>query len=371
MMGTATPDSRSPTVADRLEGARRRGFVGRAAELELFRAALEAPEPPFSVLWIFGPGGVGKTTLLGALAAAARAAGREPVLVDMRAVEPSPPAFLRWRDPAVYRQVHYHVRADVVERLKTTAGRERERAFADLMFLHRGNPVAQAFWDWDTLGEVYADGVAAGDHDAIVALVELHEGRESAAIAAHWLARRSQDFAAFRGRGSEPVGFMAQLALHAASEDELAADAGARALWAHAQRHGEEVLAGRFLIDRDAYQAPSRSLNVVTMLSTQTWLTRSRLSWYYIVFADPDAAAPMMAHIGFERARDADFEVRRTPLRRLRPRLAPRERGRVARRDGAARARRRAGSRRRPRRAAGALPGRVRRRGPARAALAP
>src|SRR5829696_10235997 len=81
------------TVADRLRGARRRGFVGRAAELELFRSSLEAPEPPFSVLWICGPGGVGKTTLLGALAEAARSAGREPALVDLRSVDPSPRGF--------------------------------------------------------------------------------------------------------------------------------------------------------------------------------------------------------------------------------------------------------------------------------------
>ena len=93
----AAQDSTSPpagsTVADRLRGARSRGFVGRAAELELFRFALEAPEPPFSVLWISGPGGVGKTTLLGVLADAARLVRREPVLLDLRAIEPSPPAF--------------------------------------------------------------------------------------------------------------------------------------------------------------------------------------------------------------------------------------------------------------------------------------
>ena len=88
------------TVADRLRGARRRGFVGRAAELELFRTALEAPEPPFSVLWIYGPGGVGKTTLLGALADAARAAGRDPVALDLRGIEPSPPAFTAELAPA-------------------------------------------------------------------------------------------------------------------------------------------------------------------------------------------------------------------------------------------------------------------------------
>ena len=510
------------TVADRLRGARRRGFVGRVAELELFRSALEAAEPPFSVLWICGPGGVGKTTLLGALAGAARAAGREPALVDLRSADPSPPGFaaelgraarparpvllldtfetagaredwlreeflpalpagalvvvasrarpgdawradpgwrallrvvslrnldrrdarallrvagvagdlhepildlthghplalallldvlaqqpdaaphelgdvpdvvgrlvasfvagapsprhrlavelsahartttagalraalgeehgdalfewlrglsfmecgahglfphdlarevidadLRWRDPAGYVQVHEHVRADVVERLLGTEGREQQRALADLMFLHRNNPVVLPFWDWESLGEVYADAVRPADHAAIAAMVERHEGPESAAIAARWLAHRPEWFAVFRGRGPEPIGFLVQLALHAATDEELAGDPGARAMWEHAQRHGrprpgEEVLAGRFFMDREAYQAPSRSFNVVTMLSTREWLVRTRLSWYYIAFAAPDAVAPMMAHIDFERAPDADFEV--------------------------------------------------------------
>src|SRR5690349_9114088 len=58
----------APTVADRLKSARRRRFVGRAAELELLQGALAAAEPPFSVLWVHGPGGVGKTALLGEFA---------------------------------------------------------------------------------------------------------------------------------------------------------------------------------------------------------------------------------------------------------------------------------------------------------------
>ena len=521
MTGIAAQDA---TVADRLRGARRRGFVGRAAELELFGAALEAPEPPFSVLWICGPGGVGKTTLLAALAEAARAAGRAPVLFDLRGIEPSPPAFtaelarasgldadrpvllldtfetagaledwlreelvpglpagalvviagrarpadawrrdpgwrellrvvslrnldparraraaprrrrrgraarvgaradarpsaralaaarrprparrraararrrtgprrtarrelprrrvpsprhrlalevaahahfttaavlraaigdeqgdelfawlrglsfvdcgphgliphdlardvidadLRWRDPSAYARVHALVRADVVERLERTEGRELQRALGDLMFLHRGNPAAPAFWDWKSLGEVYADTARPADAEPIVAMVERHEGAESAAIARHWLERRPDGFAAFRGRGAEPVGFLAQLPLHATGEEERAGDPGARAMWAHAQRHGaprpgDEVLACRFAMDRDAYQSPSRSFNVVTMRSTQEWLKRPRLAWYYIAFADPDAMAPLMAYIGFRRAPDADFDV--------------------------------------------------------------
>jgi hypothetical protein len=524
MTELATQAPHAPTVADRLRGARRRGFVGRVAELELFRFALEAHEPPFSVLWICGPGGIGKTTLLAALADSARELGRDPVQLDMRAIEPSPPAFaaelgralherepsvllldtfeaaagledwlreqfvpglpagalvvvagrgrpgagwredpawrellrvvslrnlepddarallcragvaeelhswvlelthghplalsllldvlaqrgaddaplelaavadvvgqlvacflsgvpsaqhrlalelaaharfttagilraalgeddgeelfawlrglsfvecgqhglfphdlarevidadLRWRDPAAYARVHHCVRCDVVERLTTTAGREHQRALADLMFLHRGNPAAPAIWDWKSLGEVYADALRADDRAAILTMVERHEGSESAAIAARWLQRQPQAFAPFRGRGPEPVGFVAQLALHAASAEDIAHDPGAQAMWAHAQRHApprpdDEVLAARFAMDRDAYQAPSRSFNVVTIRTTQDWLKRPRLSWYYIAFADPDRVAPLMAYIDFHRVPEADFEV--------------------------------------------------------------
>jgi hypothetical protein len=86
--------SRPGTVADRLRQARSRRFVGRVGELELFRAALAAPEPPFTVLHVHGPGGVGKTTLLQAFAEAAVGAGRVAVALDGRELEPSPPGFL-------------------------------------------------------------------------------------------------------------------------------------------------------------------------------------------------------------------------------------------------------------------------------------
>jgi hypothetical protein len=538
MFPSARPNLHEPppasTVADRLKRARQRRFVGRAAELELFLGALAAPEPPFSVLWIYGPGGVGKTTLLTALAEGAADAGVGAVSLDLRAIEPSPPAFmaelgrarglpgeaalaggepvvllldtfeaavgledwlreqfvptlpacalvvvagrtgpgeawrrdagwgdllrvvslrnlgpdegrallrgvgvaeerqawmlelshghplalsllvdvlsqrqamseagplelgaapdvvgklvecfladvpsprhrlalecvaharlttaglmvdvfgeheggelfswlrglsfiesgpfgmfphdlaravidadLRWRDPAAYRDLHVRVRRHVVARIWGSEGRERWRAIADLIFLHRSNPAAAALWDWKSLGEVYADPLRDGDTEAIRLLVERYEGAESAAIAKHWLERQPAGFYVFRGRGSELLGFAAHIALHEAGEADLARDPAATAVWAHAQRHApprpeDEVLIARFLVDRDAYQAPSRSFNVVTMRSMQEWLGRRRLSWYYIVAADPEAMAPLMDYIHFHRAVDADFEV--------------------------------------------------------------
>ncbi|REE99391.1 AAA ATPase-like protein [Thermomonospora umbrina] len=75
------------TIGDRLYRARRRRFVGRDAELKTFRRALEAEVPPFAVMFVHGPGGVGKTALLNAMAALAREAGHATVLLDTRSVD--------------------------------------------------------------------------------------------------------------------------------------------------------------------------------------------------------------------------------------------------------------------------------------------
>lgn len=51
-------------LSERLNLARQRQFVGRQQECSFFQSVLRSPELPFAVLHIFGPGGVGKTTLL-------------------------------------------------------------------------------------------------------------------------------------------------------------------------------------------------------------------------------------------------------------------------------------------------------------------
>lgn len=81
-------------LADRLNKAREQRFVGRGDELALFEVALAAPEPPFCVLHLFGPGGVGKTALLRQYAAYCERAGIPACYIDGRNVEPAPEAFL-------------------------------------------------------------------------------------------------------------------------------------------------------------------------------------------------------------------------------------------------------------------------------------
>ncbi len=113
---------------------------------------------------------------------------------------------------------------------------------------------------------------ATTDRAAVLAMVERHEGAESAAIAAHWLERQPQRVRALRGKGAEPLGVLAQLALHEASATDLERDPGARAdvgarpgATAPATARARRCCMGRFVVDRDAYQAPSPRFNVVTM----------------------------------------------------------------------------------------------------------
>lgn len=81
-------------LAQRLEAARRQRFVGRTPELEQFQVALAAAELPFYVLHLYGPGGVGKTTLLRQFSFAAREANVAVVYLDARNIDPAPELFL-------------------------------------------------------------------------------------------------------------------------------------------------------------------------------------------------------------------------------------------------------------------------------------
>lgn len=90
---TAGCGEATTSLGQRLKQTRERFFVGRSAELALLRQALEHAPEPFSVLYLHGPGGIGKSTLLRYFGDEATAAGRRVVHVDGRLVSPSPARF--------------------------------------------------------------------------------------------------------------------------------------------------------------------------------------------------------------------------------------------------------------------------------------
>jgi hypothetical protein len=81
-------------LGDVIEDRRWHGFVGRAPESAAFDDAL-AGRSGRRVLFVHGPGGVGKTTLLLHLRSRAHRAGRPAVYLDGRDIEPSPDGLLQ------------------------------------------------------------------------------------------------------------------------------------------------------------------------------------------------------------------------------------------------------------------------------------
>lgn len=84
----------SSGLAGRLSKERHRRFVGRVAERDLFRSAISTDELPFNVLYVFGPGGVGKTTLLREFAYICEQADTLVCYMDARNLDPTPDAFM-------------------------------------------------------------------------------------------------------------------------------------------------------------------------------------------------------------------------------------------------------------------------------------
>ncbi|MFE1956677.1 hypothetical protein [Streptomyces sp. NPDC059479] len=83
----------SPSLGQRLSHARERGFVGRAQELDLFGSALDGKPDSFAVLFVHGPGGIGRSSLLRRFAGLARSAGRTLTRIDGRSLGLSPESF--------------------------------------------------------------------------------------------------------------------------------------------------------------------------------------------------------------------------------------------------------------------------------------
>ncbi|WP_067462164.1 ATP-binding protein [Actinomadura macra] len=78
-------------LADRLATARRRGFVGRRDELARFQGLLADQDAP-RVVFVHGPGGVGKTALLHQFEWLGQRQGRRCIWLDGRELAPVAPA---------------------------------------------------------------------------------------------------------------------------------------------------------------------------------------------------------------------------------------------------------------------------------------
>ena len=221
---------------------------------------------------------------------------------------------LRWRDPEGYKQVFRRVRAHVYDTLKASGGHEQRRAIFDLKYLFRNLPSVLSPVDWDAWGHDDAEPARTDDREAILGLVADAEGGESAAIAERWLDRQPEGFFVLRRQDGTVGGFLGLVDLAAASAEDRAADPGAQAAWEYAGRHaparpGEPVTQSRFIVDAEAYQGPSRTLNATPVVTIQRFLRMPNLAWDFLTLAEPEPWDDYFALADMRRAVGADFVV--------------------------------------------------------------
>jgi hypothetical protein len=223
-------------------------------------------------------------------------------------------ADLRWRDADGYKHLFRRVRGHVYAAVKSSRGREQQRSVFDLKFLFRNLRSVLSPVDWDVWGLHYPEPAGPGDRGSILELVAAAEGQASAAIAERWLHLQSQGFVVVRGEDDDVRGFVALLDLTVVSEHDRRADPGAEAAWDYAHRcapprAGELITQTRFVVDREAYQGPSSTLNALSMVTVQRYLGNPRLAWDFLTLHEPEPWDAYFALVDQPRAAGADFLV--------------------------------------------------------------
>ena len=223
-------------------------------------------------------------------------------------------ADLRWRDAAEYTRIFRQVAGYIRGRLRTLRGQEQQRAISDLKFLFRHIPGVLSPIDWEAWGQHHPVPAVPGDRTAVLDLIATAEGDAAARIATTWWAAQPEGFAVLRDEHDDVRGVVCLLDLTAASERDRAADPGAQTVWEHANgsrppRPGEVVTQTRFIVDREAYQGPSPTLNAVPVVTLQRQLATPNLAWDYLTMHDPDAWDEFFALADLHRVREADFEL--------------------------------------------------------------
>jgi hypothetical protein len=223
-------------------------------------------------------------------------------------------ADLRWRDPDGYKRVFRAIRGQVNGRLQTSRGQEQQRAIADAKYLFRRLPGVVSPVNWDAWGQQYPEPAGPEDRESVLGLVLSWEGKASAAIAARWWERQPEGFFVIRGQDGAVGGFLALLDLTRASTQDIEADPGARAAWDYVTRHApprptETVTQSRFIIDREAYQGPSATLNATPILTFQRYLGTPNLAWDFLALTEPERWDAYFAAADLPRAAGADFWV--------------------------------------------------------------
>ena len=221
---------------------------------------------------------------------------------------------LRWRNPDWYVELHNRARKYYTDRLTQTSGLAQQRLMLDTVFLHRDNTVIRSFFDWQTTGSMIPYSLEAGDIPALVQMVALHEGTDSAELAKHWFQKYPQNVTVWRDLETNPLGFLLSLPLHELNDEDSQIDLAVKStrgfLEKHAPLHENEfAILFRFWMAGDTYQGISPIQSLIFIQVAKQYLTTPNLAFTFFPCAEPDFWTAILSYAELTRYPEADFEV--------------------------------------------------------------
>jgi hypothetical protein len=221
-------------------------------------------------------------------------------------------AELRWRNLPRFRELHFQVRSHIIAQIQQRSGLAQQAAVFALLFLHRNNPFMRAFYEWQSLGQIYLDEARPADMPTIETLVRQYQGEEALAITLYWAGRPQAAFYVARAAGQAVAGFFHVIELSQASPDDLAADPALQKAVAHLNAHaplrpGDVVFYFRNYMSADHYQMSPAIFNLGAMLCLRYYFNTPRLAYAFIAQANSDHYAMMFDYLRTPLAPDASF----------------------------------------------------------------
>ncbi len=210
---------------------------------------------------------------------------------------------LRWRDPAAFAELHGRIREVVVDRLRHSTGAVQQRAAADILFLHRGNPLSRQLYALDQLGTISNRTATSADHAAVMEIVGRVDGAGRARAAAAWWERQPEAFHVHQEGDGTVVGVTAMARLDREADRLGVDDPVAAAAWAAitSVRPPEpgEVVIHQFIADGLTPGRIGPVADMIGALSLTRW-TLPGLGWVVLSSPHEEGWAPLWGYIGFE-----------------------------------------------------------------------
>jgi hypothetical protein len=223
-------------------------------------------------------------------------------------------ADLRWRNPEGYAELHRRARLHYIGLLHETSGMAQQRILADLIFLHRDNPVVQHMYEWKIEGSFIADRLYNEDIPFLTEVVNRHEGAESARLAQFWMQQQPEATLLIRDRTRQPLGFVMMLDLLRISPQQEAVDPAVAQIMAFLRhqppmRGGETATFFRFWMATDTYQGVSPIQSMIFIHIVRHYISKQGLTYTFMTCVDPAFWAPGFAYAEIKRAEALDFDI--------------------------------------------------------------